>query len=256
MRALVVTDSRVVVETRPDPGAGAGRGARAGARCGPQPRRPRAACRLLPRAARRAPRHPRPRVRRRGRRPGRRRRREPAIGARACSASSAVARRPSCSPSRPGSARRCPSGLDLVDAGGIPEVFVTAHDALGHDCGCRRRRLRLRAGDRLRRRHRRAPARQGVRLHGRRQRAHRGEARTQPASSGSTTRSCAARDFDPAGVRRAAHCRGRADRRRARPRRRPVSHRRDPRRGARAAASCSSEILPGCAPTSRSGSSW
>ena len=52
-----------------------------------------------------------------------------------------------------------PDALDLVTAGGVPEVFVTAHDAVFTQCELRAGEAAARARGRLRRRHRRGAAR-------------------------------------------------------------------------------------------------
>ena len=52
-----------------------------------------------------------------------------------------------------------PEGLDWAAAGGLPEVFTTAHDAIFTQAGLRPRRAAARARRRRRRRHRGDPAR-------------------------------------------------------------------------------------------------
>ena len=61
---------------------------------------------------------------------GRQRRHRTRASATACSASRAAAPRPSTSRCPPCTARSSPTHLDLVAMGGVPEVFVTAHDAM------------------------------------------------------------------------------------------------------------------------------
>ena len=54
-----------------------------------------------------------------------------------------------------------PEGLSWIEAGGVPEVFTTAHDALFTQARPARRRAPARARRRRRRRHRRRAARRG-----------------------------------------------------------------------------------------------
>ena len=204
---------------------------------GPEPGRPPAAGRPLPRAAGCPGRHPRPRVRRR-------RRGAPvppstiAAPAIACSASSAAAPKPSTCRVPAAHCAPIPDGLDLVEMGGVPEAFVTAHDALVT----------------------RAPGRAGewVLVHAvgsgvgtagcsspgarracRRHRAHAGQARTLPRARPRRRRSCRRRrdgelDVD-ALVAAIVEATGRRVDVIARPRRRPLRrgrHRAPPRRRA------------------------
>ena len=132
MRALVVTaDAELVVETRPDPepgpgevlvrvhGAGLNRAdlvqlsGNYAAPPGSPPDIPGSSSRA--RSSRTAPGVDRAR----GGRPGVRHRRRRRA-------------RPSCSPCPPRSAPASPNGSTSSTAGGVPEVFITAHDAHGH----------------------------------------------------------------------------------------------------------------------------
>ena len=210
---------QVLVERTPRSRAGTRRGARAGARRRAQPGRSRAARRLLPGAARLARRHPRARVRRRGGRA--RRRASPAPrSARACSASPVVAGRPSCSRSPPRSARRCPTRSTSSPPAACPRCSSPRTTRWSPRPRSQPGRGAARPRGRLRRRHGRAAARQGDRVHGGRHRPHRREARARRAPSGSTTRCSPPRELDPAAL--AADI---TDGRRAR--------RRDPRAGGR-----------------------
>ena len=79
-----------------------------------------------------------------------------------------------------------PEALDWPPAGGFPEVFTTAHDALFTQAGLQRRRAPARARRRGRRRHRRGPARPRRRRARRRDRAQRGAARRRSPRSART----------------------------------------------------------------------
>ena len=96
---------------------------------GLEPGRPPAARGPLSRAARLAARHPGHGVRGR-RRSGRSASATASRSATACSASPAAARRPSTSRCPAAQCAIVPDGLDLVAMGGVPEAFVTAHDAI------------------------------------------------------------------------------------------------------------------------------
>ena len=135
-----------------------GRGARPRARGGDQRRRPPPAPRALPGATGLARRHPRARAGRRGGRPraGRRalRRGRPRDGDRR-------RRRPGASSRSSTSAQPCRSPRRSTGraAGGMPEVFTTAHDALFTQAGLRAGERLLVHGARRRRRDRRGAAR-------------------------------------------------------------------------------------------------
>ena len=84
---------------------------------------------------------------------------------------------------------RVPEALDLVAAGGIPEVFITAHDAMVTQATVARGEVVLvhAAGSGVG-----TAAVQlahALRLHRRRNVAHAGEARAMPSARDSTTRS-------------------------------------------------------------------
>ena len=129
-------DPRRLDRRRGPPGSGApdGRAARPRPRRRPQRRRHPPARRRLSGAARLAARHPRPRAGRRGRRarPPASPASSPAI---ASWRSSAAAARPSSRVVHERAAMPVPDELDWTAAGGVPEAFTTAHDALFTQAG-------------------------------------------------------------------------------------------------------------------------
>ena len=215
MRAATVADGQIVVADRPRPEPGDAEVLVRVHGAGLNRADLDAAARPLPRAAGDPGRHPRARVR--GRRRGVRRRRHrrwsPAravFGIVGGGAQAEYVRVPAahCAP--------VPTGLDLVTMGGVPEAYVTAHDALGDArATCAPGEWVLDPRGRERRRHGRPATRAGVRRARRRDRPH-----------GRQARRCRALGLarrDPGGVARRRARRRRArrgDRRRNRRRRR------------------------------------
>ena len=154
------------------------------------------------------------------------------------------------------SARAVPAGLDLVTMGGVPEAFVTAHDALVTRAHVAPGEWVLVHAVGSRRRHRRSAARAARSAH-----AWSGR-HARPTSSNGAGRSASRPRSSPAVDRRRARRRrarvARSSRRptaastSARSRRRPVRRGRHRGRRRSRAASCSSARSPGAAPSSTS----
>ena len=166
MRALTITADPSTRASRSDPNRSRRRVRWwfAGPRRRAQPRRPRPGRGRVPGPGRFTARHPRSGVR--GHRDRGGRARTPSGGlqpdrtwATGCSASPVAGRRPNCSRCPPRSARRCPTRLDLVAAGGVPETFVTAHDAMVTQARARAGRDGAHPRRRIGGRHHRAAAR-------------------------------------------------------------------------------------------------
>ena len=92
---------------------------------------------------------------------------------------------------------RVPDALDLVAAGGVPEVFITAHDAMVTQADVAARRDRARARGGLGRRHRRGAARARLRVHGGRHVAHAPTSWSSAVAFGLDHAVLAPRELDP-----------------------------------------------------------
>ena len=154
-------------------------------------------------------------------------------------------------------ARRCPTASTSSTTGGVPEVFITAHDAMRDPGRAAAGRVGARARGRLRRRHRGVQLAKALGCTRHRHRAHRRRSSTGAAALGLDHGSCLAPD------RRARRRRARVRRSSKRPAAAPTSPStssaattststsRPPR--ARA-ASCSSARSPAATPSCRSSS--